>query len=65
MEYFGIFLILVAAGVGLVGPHVGKPARSLRNMANMWGILFIPSGAAAFLIAAAGFFIFVTSISSR
>ena len=65
MEYFGIFLILVAAGLGLVGPYVGKTARQPRNMANMWGIPFVPSGAAAFLIAAAGFFIFVTSISSR
>jgi hypothetical protein len=34
-------------------------------MANMRRILFVPAGAAAFLIAAAGFFIFVTSISSR
>lgn len=65
MEYFGIFLILVAAGLGLVGPHVDKPARQPRNMANMRRILFVPAGAAAFLIAAAGFFIFVTSISSR
>jgi hypothetical protein len=65
VEYLGIFLILVAAGLGLVGPHLGKPARQLRNMANVRGILFVPSGPAAFLVAAAGFFIFVSSISSR
>jgi hypothetical protein len=64
VEYFGIFLILVAAGLGLIGPHMGKPARQPQNTANVRGILFVPSGPAAFLIAVAGFFIFVTSISS-
>ena len=64
MEYFGIFLILVAAGLGLVGPHVGKSARQSQNMPNMRPVLVVPSGAAAFLIAASGFFIFVTSISA-
>lgn len=64
MEYFGIFLILVAAALGLVGPHLSKPDRQPRNLANMRNILFVPSGPAAFLIAAAGFFIFVMNISS-
>lgn len=65
MEYFGIFLILVAAGLGLIGPHLSKPARQPQNLANMRGILFVPSGPAAFLIAVSGFFIFVMNIGSR
>jgi hypothetical protein len=63
VEYFGIFLILVAAALGLIGPYMGKPSRKQQNIAHMRGILFVPSGPAAFLMAAAGFFIFVTNIS--
>ena len=65
MEYFGIFLILVAAGLRLLGHHLAKPGPQPRNTATMRGIPSVPPGAAAFLVAAAGIFIFVTGIISR
>ena len=65
MEYFGIFLILVAAALGLAGQHFRGPSRAPRNTATMRAIHFDPPGAAGVLVAAAGVFIFATSISSR
>jgi len=65
VEYFGIFLILVASAVGWIGPHLTKPDRQPGTATNIRRILFVPSGAAAVLVAVAGFFIFVTSIGSR
>jgi hypothetical protein len=63
--YLGIFLILVAAGLRFVSHHLVKNARQPRTTATMRGIPGVPPSAAAFLVAAAGIFIFVTSISSR
>lgn len=65
MEYVGILLILVAAGLRLVGQHLAKPGPRPRTTATMRAVHSVPPGAAALLMAAAGVFIFVTSISSR
>ncbi len=65
MDYFGIFLILVAAGLRLVGHHLIKQNRPRPTTATMWGIHSVPPGAAALLVASVGIFIFATSISSR
>lgn len=63
MEYVGIFLILVAAGLRLVHQHMAKPGPRPRTTATMMGVHSVPPGAAALLMAAAGVFIVVTSIS--
>jgi len=65
VENFGIFLILVAAALGLVGQHFRGPSRAPRSTATMRAIHVVPPGAAAVLVAAAGVFMFATSISSR
>ncbi|WP_054808182.1 MULTISPECIES: hypothetical protein [Micrococcaceae] len=65
MEYFGVFLVLVAAGLRLVGDHLAKPGPQPRATATMRGVHSVPPRAAALLIAASGIFIFVVSISSR
>lgn len=65
MEYFGIFLILVAAGLRLLGGHVAGPDRQPQTTATFRGVHAVPPGAAAFLVAAAGVFIFATSIGLR
>ncbi|MEJ1115509.1 hypothetical protein WBN73_13875 [Paenarthrobacter sp. CCNWLY172] len=65
MEYVGIFLILVAAGLRLVGQHLSKPGSRPRTTATILGVHAVPPGVAAFLMAAAGVFIVVTSIGSR
>ncbi|AFR28728.1 MULTISPECIES: hypothetical protein [Micrococcaceae] len=65
MEYVGIFLILIAAGLRVIGDHMANSAQQPRTTASMRGIPSVPPRAAAFLVAAAGIFIFVTSISSR
>lgn len=67
MEYFGgVFLVLVAAGLRLVGDHLAKPGpQPPRATATMRGVHSVPPRAAALLIAASGIFIFVVSISSR
>lgn len=65
MEYFGIFLILVAAGLRLVSPHLSGAARQPRRTPTFRGVHAVPPGAAAFLVALAGIFIVVVGISSR
>ncbi|WP_423183557.1 hypothetical protein [Arthrobacter sp. NyZ413] len=65
MEYLGLFLILVAAGLRLMGRHFAAADRQPRSTATFRGLLAVPPGAAAFLVAAAGVFIFATSISTR
>ena len=61
MEYFGVFLILVAAALQMVGRG---PARE-RPVPTMRAVYVIPPGAAAGLAAAAGVFIFLTNVDSR
>lgn len=65
MEYFGVFLILVAAGLHLVGRHSDGPTREARSAPTMRAVYVVPPGAAAVMVAAAGLFIFVTSINTR
>jgi hypothetical protein len=65
MEYLGVFLILVAAALSLFGHHSGRPTRAMQSTATMRAFYVIPPGAAAVMVAAAGLFIFVTSIDSR
>jgi hypothetical protein len=65
VEYFGIFLILVAAALNLVAPLFGKNAFRTRTRAAVRAVPEISPGVAAALIAVSGVFIFVTSISSR
>jgi hypothetical protein len=65
MEYFGIFLILVAAALDLFRRHSYRPTREPRSTPTMRAIYVIPPGAAAVMVATAGVFIFVTSINSR
>jgi hypothetical protein len=65
MEYFGVFLILVAAALDLFRRHSGRPPRETPNTPTMRAVYVIPPGAAAVMVAAAGVFIFATSINSR
>jgi hypothetical protein len=65
MEYFGIFLILVAAALDLFRRHSSRSTRTPRSTATMRVVYVIPPGAAAVMVAAAGVFIFATSITSR
>lgn len=62
MEYFGIFLILVAAALHMVGRHSRGPNREPRTTATMRAVYVIPPGAAAVMVAAAGLFIFATTL---
>jgi hypothetical protein len=63
MEYVGIFLVLVAAGLSLISGHVSRPDRPPTETTTFRVIPAIPPGPAAILVGAAGVFIFVTSIS--
>ncbi|MGO4584012.1 hypothetical protein AB4Z38_09010 [Arthrobacter sp. 2RAF6] len=66
MEYVGLFLILVAAGLRLLGRHFfARAGRQPRSPGTFYGIYAVSPGAAAFLVAAAGVFIFFTSIGTR
>ncbi|WP_347109647.1 hypothetical protein AAHB33_03220 [Paenarthrobacter sp. S56] len=62
MEYVGIFLILVAAGLRVVSRHLTGTAR--REPATSFrAVHAVPPNATALLLAAAGFFIFLTSLN--
>jgi hypothetical protein len=63
VAYLGIFLILVAAGLRFAGWHFAGPSREARPTASFRGVHAVPLGAAAFLVAASGVFIFVMGIS--
>ncbi|MBU8867751.1 hypothetical protein [Paenarthrobacter aromaticivorans] len=63
MAYLGIFLILVAAGLRLAGWHISGPSRQVRATASFRGVHAVPLGAAVFLVAASGVFIFAVGIS--
>lgn len=65
MEYLGLFLILVAAGLRLMGRHFARADHQPRSTATFRGLHAVPPRAAAFLVAAAGVFIFTASISAR
>ncbi|MBT8163306.1 MULTISPECIES: hypothetical protein [Arthrobacter] len=65
MEYLGLFLILVAAGLRLMGRYFAGADHQPRSTATFRGLHAVPPGAAALLAAAAGVFIFTTSISTR
>ncbi|BCW52376.1 hypothetical protein [Arthrobacter sp. StoSoilB13] len=62
MAYVGIFLILVAAGLRLAGRHLGASQKA-HSMASFRGVHAVPLGAAAFLVAASGIFIFAVGIN--
>ncbi len=63
MAYLGIFLILVAAGLRLAGGHLAGPSREPWVTSSFRGVHAVPLGAAAFLVAASGVFIFAVGIS--
>ena len=67
MEYFGVILILLAAGLHLVSLHSDafRSNQAPRKTATMRAMHTVPPGAAAIMMAVAGLFIFVTSINSR
>lgn len=65
MEYFGIFLILLAAGLSLLGRRSTRAARQPRPTATWRVIPAVPPDVAAFLVALAGIFIFATSTNMR
>jgi hypothetical protein len=65
VEYFGVFLVLVAAALNLLAPYMDKDAQKTRSRPTLLTVPDIPPGAAAVLIAVSGVFIFVVGIYSE
>jgi len=65
VEYFGVFLVLVAAALNFVAPYMDENAKKTRSRPNLLTVPTIPPAAAAALIAVSGVFIFVVGIDSK